>query len=73
MRITRVSSFTGIEHTLEVPCTEAQLHDWQNGTMIQNAMPDVPAELREFVISGITPEEWNEWNEWDETFGRRET
>ena len=26
--------------------------------LIQDAMPGVPAPLREFVKSGITPEEW---------------
>lgn len=60
MLITRKSMFSGKEHTLEVPCTEEQLKAWQNGVHIQNAMPNVPADLREFIITGATPEEWNE-------------
>lgn len=60
MLITRKSMFSGKEHTLEVPCTEAQLRNWQNGMHIQDAMPNVPADLREFVMTGTTPEEWNE-------------
>lgn len=59
MKITRVSSITGREHTLEVPVTEDQLTAWQNGELIQNAMPNVPAELREFIKTGITPHEWD--------------
>ena len=28
------------------------------GKLIQNAMPDLTAEQREFLISGTTPDEW---------------
>jgi hypothetical protein len=61
MNVTRVSMVSGIEHTLDVPCTQAQLHAWAcQGVLIQVARPDVPAPLREFVKTGITPEEWTE-------------
>lgn len=60
MLITRKSMFSGKENTLEVPCTEEQYKAWQNGQYIQVAMPNVPADLREFVMTGTTPEEWNE-------------
>jgi hypothetical protein len=34
---------------------------WQmDGKHIQEAFPMLPAEHREFLLSGITPEEWNE-------------
>lgn len=59
MRITRKSMFTGKVHTLDVPCTEEQYRAWQSGVHIQNAMPNVSADLREFVMTGVTPEEWN--------------
>ncbi len=59
MLITRKSRLSGIVHTMDIPCTPDQLNLYESGTvLIQNAMPDVPAELREFVISGITPNEW---------------
>lgn len=58
MRITRVSTLTGKTHTREIDCTSWQLKKWEEGALIQNAMPRVSAEDREFVISGITPEEW---------------
>lgn len=58
MKITRKSPLTGKENTLEVPCTEDQLYEFQRGSLIQKAMPDVPPELREFVLTGHTPEDW---------------
>lgn len=61
MKITRRSIFTGKEHTMEIPCTPEQLADYQNGTLIQKAMPNVPPSLREFVINGVTPDEWDKY------------
>lgn len=64
MLITRVSILTGCEATLEVPCTPEQIARWESGALLQDAMPQVPPPLREFVKTGITPEEW------EETFGK---
>ena len=58
MKITKFNPCTGKTNTLEVPCTQEQLDAWRCGTLIQNAMPNVPHELREFLISGFTPGEW---------------
>jgi hypothetical protein len=58
MKITRTSPITSVTHTLEVDCNPEQLAAWEAGTKIQDAMPNVSAPLREFVKSGITPEEW---------------
>lgn len=58
MEITRRSPISGREVTLEVPCTPEQIKRWRSGVLIQEAMPDVPAALREFVKTGITPEDW---------------
>lgn len=64
MKITRTSPVTGVTRTLEVDCTPEQLAAWESGVLIQIAMPDVEAPLREYIKSGITPQEWVE------TFGR---
>ena len=64
MLITRRSQISGEVHTLEVDCTPEQLAAWESGVLIQDAMPDVEAPLREYGKSGITPQEWIE------TFGR---
>lgn len=59
MLITRKSTFTGKENTMDVACTEEQLQRWQNGEYIQVAMPNVSPDHREFLMTGVTPEEWN--------------
>ena len=64
MLITRTSPISGATHSLEVNCTPEQLAAWESGVLIQIAMPDVEAPLREYIKSGITPQEWVE------TFGR---
>lgn len=63
MQITRRSPFSGKVNTLEIPVTQAQIDAWQNGALIQNAMPNLTADEREFIKTGITSQEW------DETFG----
>jgi hypothetical protein len=37
----------------------AGLQRWLAGERIQSAMPEVPAEDREFLISGISPTGWD--------------
>jgi len=32
---------------------------WQNGELIQNAFPMLSADEREFILTGITPDQWN--------------
>lgn len=58
MQITRTSPFSGKENTKEINVTAAQFEAWRNGALIQNAMPNLTADEREFIKTGITPEEW---------------
>ena len=60
MLITRTSPFTGITRTLDVPCTEEQYAAWEAGMRIQEAMPNIPAGQREFIMTGISEDEWEE-------------
>jgi hypothetical protein len=60
MQVTRTSKITGKIHTLELDITQAQIDDYKAGALVQNAFPNLPGELSEFFISGITPEEWIE-------------
>ena len=46
--------FCGVNHSVEVNL--AQYEAWENGELIQNAMPDVSATEREQLISQICPE-----------------
>lgn len=58
MKVTCKSLLTGIEHTLEIDVTEEQLAAWRAGANVQDAMPHLDAPMREFIMTGITPEEW---------------
>lgn len=59
MKITRKSLFSGKEHTLDLPITPQQLDDWRSRRkLIQEAMPDLTPDQREFLMTGATPEEW---------------
>lgn len=60
MLITKVSMFSGVAHTLDIPVTQEQLDDWREGTLIQNAMPNLSPDDREFLMTGMTPDEWEE-------------
>ncbi len=51
---------TGNTATREIPVTQAELDDWASGELIQNAMPSLSADDREFLMTGATPEEWDE-------------
>lgn len=61
MKITRVSAVSGIERTKEFPISQEQWDAWERGAHIQNAMPHLSDEDREFILSGITKEEWDEF------------
>lgn len=60
MLITRQSLISGIIRTLEIPVTTEQLNTWQSGAYIQDAMPELDPAQREFIMTGITADEWNE-------------
>lgn len=60
MLITRRSLLTNLNHTRDVPITDDELRDWQeSGKAIQVALPFLTAEDREFLMTGITPDEWD--------------
>lgn len=54
---------TGVRRIVDMPITAEQFNNWQGGMLIQDAMPNLTAGEREFIMSGITPKEW------EETFG----
>jgi len=61
MLVRRTSSVSGKEHTREIDCTQEQLDRYfAGGIMIQNAFPNLNPDDREFIMTGITPEEWAE-------------
>ena len=60
MKIQRKSPVTGVDHEMDIAVTLEQLMSWQNGMLIRKAMPNLTPEEREFIISGITKEEWDQ-------------
>lgn len=59
MKITRYSLLSGKLHSMEIDVTNEQIRNYLDGMLIQRAMPNISNEEREFILSGITPEEWN--------------
>lgn len=60
MKITRTSPHDGVTRTINLDITEGQYSAWQNGTLIQKAMPNLNADQREFVMTGLTGDNWDE-------------
>jgi hypothetical protein len=58
MLITRFNPLTGKNKTIELPVTEQQMMNWHGGLVAQRAFPNLNADQREFIISGIPPGEW---------------
>ena len=57
--IAKTSILSGKEHELEMTFDMADYVKWQTGTLIQDAMPYLKADEREFLMTGITAEEWD--------------
>lgn len=60
MKITRVSPFSNKKTTLEIDVTARQIASWEKGELIQDAMPNLTPAEREFINTGVTPDEWDE-------------
>ena len=60
MKITRVSPFSNKKTTLEIAVTAKQIASWEKGEFIQDAMPNLTPAEREFIKTGVTPDEWDE-------------
>lgn len=58
MEVTKRSPLTGTEHTLDIDVTQEQLDRHAAGEFVQAVFPTLGADVREFLISGITGEEW---------------
>ena len=63
--ITKKSMLSGNINSIELNVTQDQLNRWQDGELIQDVFPHLNAEEREFIKTGITPQEWiNIFGEW---------
>lgn len=66
MKVTRNHPFTGKVNTLDLPITQEQYNAWAHADadspmrFIQNAFPNLDADQREFLVSGILPGEFDD-------------
>lgn len=59
MLIMRISALTGEVNEMELDITPEQLDTYENfGVLLQDAFPKLTPAQREFIKTGITPEEW---------------
>jgi len=58
-KFVRRSSLTDKVSSMMIAVSYAQVVAWEDGgELIQKAMPNLTADEREFLMTGITPEEW---------------
>ena len=65
MKLTRISIVSGEEHTMDIPMLREEGYEaWyalgEARPYVQDAFPLLKDEEREFMINGVTPEEWND-------------
>ena len=58
MNIKRTSPVSGITRNLDIDVTKEQLVRWEAGALIQDVMGHLSAADREYLVSGITDDEW---------------
>lgn len=60
--VTNISTLTGAMHHLEIDIDFdsfiQSLTDWMEGGLIQDCFPELTPDEREFLISGVTADEW---------------
>ena len=59
MLITRTSILSNKTRTRDINVTQDQLDAWESGVLAQNAFPHLSADDREFIMTGITSDEWD--------------
>ena len=59
MKVIKRSPRTGKMNSMELPITNQELDRWiKRGWLIQNAMPQLSDDQREFLLTGYTPDDW---------------
>ena len=59
MQIVRTSRISGNTNVMDIDITTDQFLSWIDGSLIQEVMPNISADEREFIMTGITPDEWD--------------
>ena len=57
--VTMVSMFTEEVNSMQLPVSQDRIDLWlTGGGLIQDIMPDLSPDQREFLMTGMTPLEW---------------
>jgi len=63
MKVTRTSQLSGVTHTMDLDVTKEQLDRFEirreTGEYVQTIFYNLDSSEREFILSGITPTEWD--------------
>ena len=61
LEVTKKSIISGKTNTMELDISQEQLDRWESvdKQLIQVAFPNLSSSEREFLMTGITPTEWN--------------
>ena len=67
-RLTRTSIITRRDNTMILPVDSDRVADWikarrddpLGAPLVQDAFPDLSEAHREFLLTGVTPAEWNQ-------------
>ena len=60
MLVGKKSQLSGKSHEMEIDVSEKQITLWMEGALIQDVMANLSPDEREFIMTGITPAEWDE-------------
>jgi hypothetical protein len=60
MIVGRTSILSSKYVEMEIDITQEQLDKIEGGAKVQHVVPHLSAGIREFLINGITPEEWTQ-------------
>jgi len=59
--VSKQSIFSGKVNQMVLPLRQGQIEYWLDSCLlIQDVLPDLSDDQREFLLSGSTPEEWDE-------------
>ena len=59
MLLERTSIISGKTTYRDLDITQEQLNEWSNGAFIQDVFPNLSLSDREYIMTGITEDEWD--------------
>jgi len=59
MLLEKTSMISGKTTSRELDITQQQLDEWSEGAFIQDVFPYLSISDREFIMTGITEDEWD--------------